>query len=223
MRAINLLPPGERATSGLSISPGRLAGLGAAVLVLGLGWMGWSAKSEVSKVGEQIAAEETTQQNLQIELAPLRQSAARIADVSRVEAEVVLLAAGRTDWEKLVRRISTVLPKQVWLTTLRGEATPQAAPPAAGTETPGSTVQAPTGGLHIEGMALTHQQVAMTLARIAAIPGVGEPRLSASERDAQASGRSLVRFTIDASVDTRALSLDLSELSTATTTGGPGQ
>lgn len=223
MRAVNLLPPGERPSHRLSVSPARMGAIAAVAVVAGLGWMGWNAKAEAGKVGDQIAAEQAAQADIQTRLGPLRAGAARLADVSRVEKEVSLLAASRTDWEKLVRRISTVLPKQVWLTALRGESTPRAVPAAAGTETAGSTVQAPTGGLHIEGMALTHQQVAMTLARIASIPGIGEPRLSSSERDSQASGRTLVRFVIDASVDLRAISLDLPELSSVPTPGGTGQ
>src|SRR5205085_5848458 len=109
------------------------------------------------------------------------------------------------DWERLIRRVATVLPPQVWLTGLKAQT------PAVSTTAPGAAPAAATAdsapiGLHLDGMAFSQTQVALTMARIAAVPGLGAPVLTTST--AQSIGtRRLVSFSMDVPIDARAQGL----------------
>lgn len=207
MRAINLLPPDQRAGRKVAVSRSKMLMVAGAVLVVGLGYYTWNVKQQVSQVRTDAAAAEAERSDIQAQIATLNASAKSATDLQRYQGIVSGIASARTDWDRVIRDIALVIPRQAWLTTLRVE-TPKTAAGTAGAadaaaaNTTGTALQVPTG-VHIEGYTYSHDQVAYVLARLSAVRGLGEPHL-ASSNPTQLGSRKVVKFTIDASVDQRA-------------------
>ncbi len=205
MRAVNLLPPAQRRTPGLSGTKKKPLAVAGAVLAIGaVGYWGYSVNAEVDQVKDEVATASAERDALRDQLGAFQQAQARDAAQAVRRGAVVGLVAGRVNWERLVRDLSAVMPRQVWLTNIRGEA-PAASPtataaPAGTTGTPDGTI--PTG-IHLDGFAYTQGQVALLMARAAAVPGLGEPRLASSEVQ-ERGDREVIHFVIDIPIDQRA-------------------
>jgi Tfp pilus assembly protein PilN len=215
MRAVNLLPRDEprrrrkRLTLGVQlavVSPFVVGSLLAAGYLL-----------ESSKVNDQQA----TLKALQDELAalPPRQNVpetnARLT-LQRDQRVAALASAlrGRIAWDRILREISSVLPEDVWLTTLAAQS-PQAPPPAAPppptttTEGDGGTTTTPappstpapyaTAPLSLAGYTYSQEGVARFLSRLAVIPELQDVKLVKSS-EATVAGRIVFQFSIQAGV-----------------------
>lgn len=219
MRAINLLPPDQRAGRKVSISRSKLLVLGGAVLALGLGYHTWNVKQQVSQAATAAAAAQSERSAAEAKIATINASAKSETDLQRFQGIVSGIAAARTDWDRVIRDIALVVPRQAWLTALRVE-TPKTAvsstTAAAAAPTPAGTAIAVPTGVHIEGYTYSNAQVAYVLARLSAVRGIGEPHLSSSS-PTQIGNRKVVKFTIDAAVDKRAQ--DRPEFTTDTSAG----
>jgi Tfp pilus assembly protein PilN len=198
VNAVNLLPAGRRGPRGFGSAKGAAAGLVAVAAVGAMGWWGWSLRAEKADLGEQLTALQAQEADLTTRLGAFADVQAQAERAAAERQLVVGLTLARVNWERVVRNVATVMPRQVWLTKLKG-ATPNLGVTAA---TPG---QAPTEvpvGLHVEGFAYTHRQVALAMVRVASVPGLGEPRLARAQRQT-IDGRTVVRFEIDAALDAR--------------------
>jgi Tfp pilus assembly protein PilN len=206
MNSVNLLP--DRAGRQRSLRGGGGGGgakrpavvLGAVCVVGALGFWAHGVRSEVSSLRSDVETATAERAALTAQLGTRLAGEKRAQLVVVRRGAVIALATGRINWERLVRDTAQVLPEGVWLSQINGEVAVQAAIGAAPT-TPGPT--APPKGLHLEGFALTHTQVALLLTRLAAVPGLGEPRLLSSEA-IQRGGRTVQQFIIDSPVDQRA-------------------
>jgi type IV pilus assembly protein PilM len=206
VRAVNLLPADVR-------GPGRklpgtkqlLVPAALVVPVVAVGALLFSSKSSVSD-------RETQLHGLEAELATLPQPQSPGIDQSikgeqaRRAAVVADVLSKRLAWDRVLRDLSLVVPKDVWLTDLTGTApqplsvaalaaTATPAPPAAAA--PAGTV-APTG-LVITGRTFTHAAVARLLARLATVPTLTSVQLTRSAV-AEANGRTVVEFEIAANL-----------------------
>jgi Tfp pilus assembly protein PilN len=215
VRAVNLLPGARRARGRPRIAlPGRgaAARLGAAaclVAALGaialVGWAGYDARAQVERLDGEIASAEQRRILLSAELEDFRADAGR-AELQRARrGAVVSLVTGRTDWERLVCDVATVMPEGVWLTSL-STGSASTAPPPAGGEVPADTpapgaAAAPT--LTLEGIGPDQRTAAATLARLGAVSGLSDPRLVSSAFQ-DINGDRMVAFSIEATVDQRA-------------------
>lgn len=207
MRAVNLLPSKPGRAGGLGGPAGSkrpVAILAAAAVVAGLGYLAWTARSEVSDLTTQVSAATDEKTALETQLASMmavdQQASAQVAR----RGAVVTVASARINWERVVRDTVTVLPDKVWLTQVNGvmPVAAAAAAPAAAAGQP-TAVSAPPQGLHLEGFAFTQVQVAQLLARLEAVPGLGEPRLASAEKITR-GGKRVVQFILDAPIDQRA-------------------
>jgi Tfp pilus assembly protein PilN len=231
MRAVNLLPskPGRGGAGGGSAGSRRpVAILAAVAVVAGIGYLAWSARSEVNALSTQVTQATDEKTALETQLASLLAVDQRASAQIARRGAVVTVASARINWERIVRDTVTVLPEKVWLTQVSGVmptggATTQTAA-AAGQPTAVST---PPQGLHLEGFAFTQVQVAQLLARLEAVPGLGEPRLASAEKISR-GGKRVVQFILDAPIDQRAqdrptlsvVSGDGAGTAPATTAGG---
>lgn len=204
MKAVNLLPQTQRRRPGFTGTKVPLAVAGAVLVLGGVGYWGYSVNSQVDQAKQDVAVASAERDQLQDQLGAFQQAQARQAAQLVRRGAVVGLVAGRVNWERLVRDLSAVMPRQVWLTNLKGETDPAAAATA-----PGAAVQpnvnnsvAPRG-IHLEGYAYTQGQVALLMARAAAVPGLGEPRLASSDVETRGE-RSVIHFIIDIPIDQRA-------------------
>lgn len=212
MRPVNLLPPEDRKQRGLNLSRQKLAIIAGSLIFLGVGYMGYSAKSAQGPIKEQIETatrqtDEATQQVTQFIAANKRSQIAKDN-----EAGMRKLIATRTNWEKVIRQVSGVVPRQVRISTL----TAGFSGPANGTA---------QKGLHLEGTAASRGHVGVLIRRLQAVPGLGEPELSGSLDADATTGRGTVNFTLDIPIDQRAQ--DRAKLVSTTnnpgTPAGPGQ
>lgn len=206
MRSVNLLPPAQRRTAGFSGGGSKApVAIAAAVLALGgMGYWGYSVHSAVGQAESDVAAASIERDDLRSQIGAFQQAQAREAAQATRKGAVVGLVQGRVNWERLVRDLSAVMPRQVWLTNLKGETdvavTSATAPAATGPAVGDATVPR---GIHLDGYAFTQSQVALLMARATTVSGLGEPRLSQSEVQIQ-GGRTVVHFIIDIPIDQRA-------------------
>ena len=201
MRPVNLLPDGGRGgRRPFRGGKAPLIAVGAVVLVGGLGYWGWSIHSESASLDAQIATATAERDQLDQQLGAYRTARERYAAQDVKRGTVVSLTSGRVNWERVIRGTAAVVPRTVWLDTVRADAPDAAA--AAAAATPGGQLTTPKG-LHIEGFAYTQPQVAQLIARMKVVPGLGPAQLTTSEVERR-GGRKVVRFVIDAPIDKRA-------------------
>ena len=202
MRAVNLLPSNER---GRSFQPSRthVAILGAVALAGGLGYWGYSARTDAADVRGALAAARSDQARIDSELQRRNADGAGAAALSRGEAFVEGLSASRVDGERVLRRVATVTPPSVWyanvvLTSAPGD--PAAAAAAAATGTAATTA----ASLTLDGFTFSHTQVGRLMARVSAVRGLGEPRLTSSKVELK-GGREVIHFSIRTPLDISAI------------------
>jgi Tfp pilus assembly protein PilN len=148
MRPVNLIPPEQRHGSQSPLRTGPLPYLllgGLVALLVGVALLVVTSnqiserKSEVTSLKRADAAAQKRAEELApyVQLAQLRQQ--------RTET-VNSLADSRFDWERVMRELSKVLPRDVWLTTLNASASPEAAS-GSGSGSGSSTESAGASGL----------------------------------------------------------------------------
>lgn len=201
MRAVNLLPESRRRGAGGLGGPRPLIALGALAVVGAMGWWGHGLHADLDRARADVAAATAERDGLQAQLGAHQQARAREAAEDLRRGAIVSLASARVNWERLVRDLSAVMPRQVWLTHLKGETDPAGVVPTGAA--PGTADATVPKGLHLDGFARSQRQVALLMARAASVPGLGEPRLATSEVQSRA-GRSVVHFVIDIPIDQRA-------------------
>jgi Tfp pilus assembly protein PilN len=198
MRAVNLLPRDETPRSfeaKRGVAFGAAGGTALVTVIL--------AAAMISAAGA-TSAEQDRLDSLNVQLAALPQPANADpnagVDAGLATEKTARIAAlstalgGRVAWDRVLRQISQVLPKDVWLASL---STTAAA--AADAATPGATATGP--GVLLIGSTYSHDGTARLLSRLAVIPSLANVRLQSST--AQMSGaRKVVQFTILAEVRT---------------------
>ncbi|MGD9573199.1 MAG: PilN domain-containing protein [Thermoleophilia bacterium] len=205
MKAVNLLPQtSRRRPAGFKGAKAPLAIAGAVVVLGGVGYWGYSLNADVDQAKQDVAAATIERDDLRSQLGAFQAAQARDAAQSVRRGAVVGLVAGRVNWERLVRDLSAVMPRDVWLTNLKGETDiASAAVPVAAATTPTLNDSSAPRGIHLDGFAYTQSQVALLMARAAAVPGLGEPRLASSEVQARGD-EEVIHFIIDIPIDQRA-------------------
>ena len=182
----------------------------AAVAVAAMGFWAYSATQSADSVASQLNQAQAQKLALDQQVAALSVYSQRQQAEAAQAAVVDQLATARIDWERLVRDVITVLPSGVWVSTINGTL------PTTATSSPGSNSAAAPGtlqqpntnapqGLHIVGDAFTQGEVADTMARLATVPGLGTPRLAASQAT-PTSTKTIIAFTIDIPVNSHSTS-----------------
>lgn len=203
MRAVNLLPQTQRRTPGFAGMRTPLIAVAAVVMLGGMGFWGYSVRADADSVRDQVAQASAERDALRDQLGAFQQAQARVAAQSVRRGAVVGLVEGRVNWERLVRDISAVMPRQVWLTNLKGETDTAAATTAAAAPTPNNANAVVPRGIHLDGFAYTQDQVALLMSRVSTVPGLGEARLATSETQDRGD-RTVIHFVLDIPIDQRA-------------------
>ena len=203
MKAVNLLPQTQRRAPGFAGAKAPLAVAGALAVLGGMGYWGYSLHGQVDDVKSDVAAATIERDDLRTQLGAFQAAQARDAAQAVRRGAVVGLVAGRVNWERIVRDLSAVMPRQVWLTNLKGETEPASATGVPTAAAPNLNNSTAPRGVHLDGFAFTQNQVALLMARASTVPGLGEPRLATSEVQDRA-GRTVIHFVIDIPIDQRA-------------------
>jgi Tfp pilus assembly protein PilN len=134
-------------------------------------------------------------------------------------AALGLALQARISWDRILREISSVLPEDVWLSSLDAKSPDTTVPPPAPTETTTTTTTTESSGdttaatttpapppppaapLDLHGYTYSQEGVARLMSRLALIPELDQVKL-VSSTETQASGRMIVQFSIQANVAT---------------------
>ena len=215
MKAVNLLPKNSGISGLAQDRPQLLIAVAIGVIAIFGAW-GYVASQSADSATTQLNAARIQKASLDQQVAALSVYSQRQQALATVATTVDQLATGRTDWERIIRDVVTVLPTGVSLSNVT------ASLPTTTASSPATSGQADTSvpqGLHLVGNAYTQPEVALTMARIQTIPGLGTPRL-ASSQVTSTSGKAVITFTIDVPVNAQAL--DVAAVVSGSGTGATG-
>lgn len=234
MRPVNLIPSEDRRGQQ---APGRTGPL--PYLVVGALVAALVGVTALVLVGNQVSDRKAEVAQLQVEDAAAKARAERLAAYSqfgkvheqRVET-VSALADSRFDWERVMRELSLVLPRNVWLTKLTGTASPQTTLTGSSS---GSNLRAsiPGPALELTGCATGHRAVAAFVSTLKDIDGVTRVGVESSElpENNEGAGAGGGEESSSSSTDCRTRSFitefqlvvafDAAPVSAASTEGGP--
>ncbi len=188
MRAINLLPPEQRAGASrgagdLKLNPLHAIVGGGAVVVLVLLAVWAMARQDTQSAREAEASAVARTAQTQAEVNRLQPVVALDERRRSRESAVLALAAGRTDWATVLRSVAGALPGQVGITALNAA--------AGGAAAAGGSVPAGLGGsgnVALTGCADTQPRVADTLRSLRALPQVADVALNQTAKTKRAQG-----------------------------------
>ena len=199
MRAVNLLPyaqqpsswRGAASTRFSGVNPlwvsGAFAGLTATVLAA-LFLLSSSTLAEKRDELRTLEAERAA-------IAPMAdQLNAKVAERKSREAALATVLQQRVAWDRLLRRVSQVLPREVVTTGLNVTA-PTTATPAAGTTTTPTDPAAPPTGFMLTAYGSSQDIAAQSLRRLALLPELTNVQL-VSSTEAELNGADVFQFTI---------------------------
>ncbi len=188
MRAVNLLPGDEAGGRQRPALPALIACFGTVVVTLVLAVVFLSASSNV---GNQRKTLETLQAELAATPAPKPRPASALEGqlpTERAQRISILssVLAERVAWDRVLRELAQVLPKDVWLTSLSATA-PSTGPNAA------------ASAFQLGGDTYSQDGVARLLSRLQVLPDLTQVQLISSTGD-KIGNRPVVRFSISAVV-----------------------
>jgi Tfp pilus assembly protein PilN len=194
MRPVNLIPVEERPGQHAPMRTGPVPYLLIGALVAAL-----AGVTALVLTGNQISDREGELARFKREDAAATARAERLAPYTQFRnlqeqrvATVASLADSRFDWERVMRELSLVLPRNVWLVNLDATASPEAGTggESGGGESSGSDLRDSTPGpaLVIQGCASGQEAVAGFVTVLKDIDGVTRVGVESSELSDQAEG-----------------------------------
>lgn len=205
MRAVNLLPRQQvqqkrQRTNTLALG----AGIGAAVVVLVLAAGFLLANRSVNRQRDALATARAVLAATPAHHVSAQTNAFRSSILNQREQRSLALAAAigkRVAWDRILRRMTLVLPDDVWLTNVAGTmplegtaAATTAATTATTTPTTSALPAAPTA-LTLQGSTYSQAGVARLLARLQVVPDLKNVQLESSTATVIGSQR-IINFTI---------------------------
>ena len=200
MRAVNLLPYAQQPSSWRGAASTRFSGVNplwlsggfaavTAVLLAGLFLLSSSSISEKRDELQTLEAERAA-------IAPMAEQVnAKVAERQAREAALASALQQRVAWDRLLRRVSQVLPRDVLTTGLTASApTAATATGAATTTTPAAPATAPTG-FTLTAYGSSQDVVAQSLRRLALIPELTNIQLVSSTKT-KLNGADVVQFSV---------------------------
>jgi len=198
MRAVNLLPRDERAKRTTAEQAPLFVGLGLLLVVfvaLAVMFLGASA----SVKDKQNALGDAKAQLAQLPPLPKAQTAieAGLAGEQKARVSAVTSALSRrVSWDRVLREFATVLPNDVWLTSLSAHAP---ASPASAAPAPLVAPGTAPDGFVINGYTYSQDGVARLLSRLNVLPDINNVQLQTSSLT-KVGLQDVVQFTILANV-----------------------
>ena len=199
MRAVNLLPYAQQPSSWRGAASTRFSGVNplwlsggfaavTAVLLAGLFLLSSSSIAEKRDELQTLEAERAA-------IAPMAEQVnAKLAERQAREAALASALQQRVAWDRLLRRVSQVLPRDVLTTGLTASAPTAATATGAATTTPAAPGTAPTG-FTLTAYGSSQDVVAQSLRRLALIPELTNIQLVSSTKT-ELNGADVVQFSV---------------------------
>lgn len=212
MRAVNLLPrqqveptAASSARSTNVVAVAAAAGGALILVVLSAGFL--LANRDVTRERQAL-----TDAKAQLAATPARTLSASVAQQRTAllddrERRALALASAlgqRVAWDRVLRRITLVLPDDVWLTSLSGDtplATTTTGPPAPVVTSMPNAIPAAPNALTLQGYTYSQDGVAQLLSRLAVVPDLKNVQLQTS-KVAAIAGQKVISFTVISDIRT---------------------
>ena len=199
-RSVNLIPPDLALEKKRAVGPAEIGvGIAAVAVVVGLFILSSGASSDLDAAKERLAAVEAEQAQL-AEAASALASAGTGTTASPLLGEEAARASAlsnalgsRTAWDRVLRRITVVMPADTWLRGLGGTSTTSDLALAAGVGTELAST------LTLTGYSLNRDGVAKLLSRMEAIPELAVVQLLAATQTTL-SGSAVIEYSITATL-----------------------
>ena len=199
MRAVNLLPRQQQVSQKRGqrnpVALGAMIG-GAAVLLVVVGGF-LLANRSVDRQRQALADARAVLAATPAHKLSARTQAFRATLLSQREQRSLALAAAigkRVAWDRILRRVTLVMPGDVWLQSLTATVPLDSALPVAATTTPSTLPTTPTA-LTIQGYTYSQDGVARLLERLAVVPDLKNVQLQTSQSQ-QLGKQTVISFTI---------------------------
>ena len=203
MSQVNLLPVevGQRLHSRRVTA----AVVAAAAVVIGLLLFVFSLQnSRVSDTERQLEAQQATNNRLQTQIDALRRFTEIKQQVADRQALLAQVTQGQIAWSGVLKDISSVMPGQMWLTSLNATESGATSTPQGGTEAvSGSGVVAT---VQFVGTAFNQKTVALWLTRLEQVKGWANSWVTSSAKGQSPVGQEFVTFSGSVDVTTEAIS-----------------
>jgi Tfp pilus assembly protein PilN len=183
MRPINLIPPESRrgASAPMRTGPLPYLVLGALALVLAgvalyvlTGNTVSEREADVSRLGREDARAAAKAERLA--------AFTQFSQMQQARTETIAsLADSRFDWERVMRELALILPKDAWLVNLSASASPEVGGEEAGGSGAGLRAGAPGPALELQGCAAGQEAVAGFVTALKDIDGVTRVGVESSE------------------------------------------
>ena len=198
MRAVNLLPRQlveQKRDRPNAVALGAAIGGAAVLLVLVAGFL--LANRSVDRQRQALADARAVLAATPAHKVSAKTQAFRQTVLTQREQRSLALAAAigkRVAWDRILRRVSLVMPDDVWLQSLIGSVPLDSAPAVATTTTP-SALPATATALTIQGYTYSQDGVARLLERLAVVPDLQNVQLQNSQSQ-QIGNQTVINFTI---------------------------
>jgi Tfp pilus assembly protein PilN len=202
MTRVNLLPPEIRQRQRTRRRT-ALAAFAGVVLVAVLVFIYFLQGVQLSRVQDDLAAQQARNAELQTRAAKLQRFETLRADLEQRRTLIQNALTNEVRWSGILRDVSVILPARMWLTSMTGTVT---AAVAAGTTTPQTTTPATgtplVGSIQFQGESLDEPTVSLWLTRLEQVHGWVNAWLSSADKNALGA-TDVVTFTssVDLSTD----------------------
>jgi Tfp pilus assembly protein PilN len=176
-----------------------------AALVIGLLLFVFSLQnSRVSDTERQLEAQQAANNRLQTQIDALRRFTEIKQQVADRQALLAQVTQGQIAWSGVLKDISSVMPGQMWLTSLNATESGATSTPQGGTEAvSGSGVVAT---IQFVGTGFNHRTVALWLTRLEQVKGWANSWVTSSAKGQSPAGQEFVTFSGSVDVTTEAIS-----------------
>jgi hypothetical protein len=198
VRAVNLLPRDERAKRTPAENAPIVVGLGL-LLVVSIAFSVMFLQASSSVTDKRRALGDAKARLAVLPPLPKAQTPVEAGLAGEQKARVAAVTSAlsrRVSWDRVLREFATVLPSDVWLTSLSAKA--PASPASAAPPTPVAPGAAPTG-FTINGYTYSQDGVARLLSRLSVLPDLHNVQLQTSSLSKVGRQR-VVQFVILADV-----------------------
>jgi Tfp pilus assembly protein PilN len=186
MRAVNLIPVGERRGVSNSSGLGSYIVLGLLALVVAMSAVYTLANRTLGDHRRELASVQARATAIEGQAQAL-DGYSNFSSLRQKRSETIrALAASRFDWSHTLHEVARTIPADAWLTSMRGTVSPSANTEGGGTDPLRTSLPGPA--LELVGCTTSHDKVAAVISNLRRVDGVERVSLSSSVKNGGSDG-----------------------------------